>query len=118
MRFSEIIAKLSGIDPAKEYNLQLDEIKENDSTDQSTDTTTTPPKNDNDEGKGADNNSSTVELESLKATIAEQNKAIAELKAANFALLSRTPAANEPSVEERILSIAGYTFKEDKNGNS
>lgn len=117
MKFSELIAKISGVDPSKEYDLQLTEIKE-ETTVQTPPEPQTPPKNDNDEGKGAENNSSSVELEALKATIAAQNKSIEELKAANFALLSRTPTKKDPDFDEMVLSLAGYAFKEESNGNT
>lgn len=45
--------------------------------------------------------------ESLAAKLAEQEKQIAELKAANQKLLNQTPADKEPTFAESLLSLVG-----------
>ena len=98
MKVSEILSKIIGLDPNKEYNLDLAEINETVQQPQ------TPPETQPKETPAVDNNS-TVELDSLRNQIAELSKQCENLKELNRALVLNTAAEPEKTVEQRIMEL-------------
>ena len=96
MKIQEILQKIIGLDPSKDYDITLDEIKGKENT--------TPPENNDDDKPGVDNNS-TAELEILRKQIAELNSENSTLKELNKQLVLNTPAEPEKTVEQRIMEL-------------
>lgn len=113
MKFSELLSKIAGLDPSKEYDIVEPQTEPAPTTSTTPEPQPnpepTPPNNNDNRPTGADNSST----DELKKQLAEYEKTITELKATNLALLSHTSVKKPPTVDENILAVCGYKIKEE-----
>ena len=100
MKLSEILSKVIGLDPSKEYNIAVDEIKQ-----EVQQQTQTPVETNRDDKPAQDNSSSIAELNALRAQLESLTNENATLKELNKHLVLNTPAEPEKSVEQRIMEL-------------
>lgn len=105
MTITEVLTKVFGVDPNKDYDINSQE------NDQETpeETTIVTKAQENTGGSSTDE----LDITELTKMIQKQTEEIARLKQTNQNLLNQTPVKEEPDVDSLILKFGGYNLKEE-----